>query len=351
MRSTHSLFALAAVCLATACGCQSLPPPKWAQAWFPEEKPKLVESKYGKPVRLAVIWSPAMLNNPGAKPTRGFGGRIYFYDGENNAVPVEGQLVVYAYNNNKPDADGKTPDRRYAFTPEQFTEHFSPTELGASYSIWIPWDDVGNDQVEISLVPIFTASSGQLVVGQSSKSLLPGPATVNTPMHYDQRSTSLSQMTQRPLPGQYGAQQASYLEPQPPADLPPARVFSELTIKLPHSLAERIASAEPAKLPPAIYQTATALPAIHGPQRQSAAAQPAGSITAEPAGSITAPPAQPAPPQPGPVSAGPPSARSSRPGFPAPSWPGPAPNVGLRPTQPFPGGRPYGPPSPPLPGQ
>ena len=66
------------------------------------------------------------------------------------------------------------PDRKFAFTPEQFTSHFSPTELGASYSVWIPWDEVGSEQLDISLVPIFTATSGQLIVGQSSKVLLPG---------------------------------------------------------------------------------------------------------------------------------------------------------------------------------
>src|SRR5688572_3315097 len=167
MKQFH--YTLAIVLLASAAGCQSLTP-KWPTSWFgDEEKPKIEESKYPRPARMAVIWSPGMLNSPGRKPTRGFGGRIYFYDGQNKPVPVEGQLVVYGYNDSKVGGESKTPDRKFAFTPEQFTAHFAPTELGASYSVWIPWDEVGNPQIDVSLVPIFTAASGQLVVGQASK--------------------------------------------------------------------------------------------------------------------------------------------------------------------------------------
>jgi hypothetical protein len=248
MHSTHLLVVLATASLLAA-GCQTIAPPNWAKSWFTEEQPKLVESKYARPVRLAVIWSPAMLNNPGSKPTRGFGGRIYFYDAQNKAIPVEGQLVVYGYNNSKPNADGKTPDRRYAFTSEQFTEHFSPTELGASYSIWIPWDEVGNHEADISLVPIFTASTGQLVVGQSSKCLLPGPQTENLATQYSHRLLSASDLVAKPLPGSAGVAKASYLAPPTPGELAEAQASNELTIRLPATLAERLASAAPAPLP------------------------------------------------------------------------------------------------------
>ena len=44
-------------------------------------------------------------------------------------ISVEGQLVVFAYNNDKPNPDSKVPDRKFAFTPEQFTQHYTPSEL------------------------------------------------------------------------------------------------------------------------------------------------------------------------------------------------------------------------------
>ena len=113
--------------------------------WF--NQPRVQDSKYAVTARMAILWSPAIYNEAGKTPTRGFGGRIYFYDAKNKPIAVEGQLIVYAYNNNTQKPENKVPDRKYAFTPEQFTKHYTPTELGASYSIWIPWDAVGGQRL------------------------------------------------------------------------------------------------------------------------------------------------------------------------------------------------------------
>jgi len=72
-----------------------------------------------------------MFNEAGKSAVRGFGGRIYFYDSKNKAIAVEGQLVVYAYDNMKAGGESKVPDRKFCFTPEQFTNHYAPTEMGA----------------------------------------------------------------------------------------------------------------------------------------------------------------------------------------------------------------------------
>ena len=143
---------------------------------------KISSSKFEQPTRMVVLWSPTVLTQPGQPATRGFGGRIYFYNEKSQAIPVEGQLVVYAYNDSRlaglgqPNAKGghTEPDRKFAFTNEQFATHFSPTELGPSYSVWIPWDALGGAQVELSLVPVFTTPNGQIVMGQSSRNLLKG---------------------------------------------------------------------------------------------------------------------------------------------------------------------------------
>lgn len=173
------LFAtlLIAVYVGLASGCAGMPK-GWPKAMpWADKAPSISESKYQAPVKMVALWSPAMYTPAGQKPTRGFGGRLYFYNAKNETIPVQGQLVVYCYNDSNKSTDHKQADRRVAFTPEQFSGHFSPTELGASYSVWVPWDAVGNPQAEISLVPIFTAASGQVVVGSQSLGLLPGPET------------------------------------------------------------------------------------------------------------------------------------------------------------------------------
>lgn len=112
----------------------------------------------------------------GTAPTRGFGGRIYFFDQHNNAVPAAGKLVVYAFKDEGDlDAD-RPPDRKYVFPAEDFSRHYSESNFGASYSVWVPWDAVGGEQCNISLIPIFTTVEGKVVVGDQSRHILPGRA-------------------------------------------------------------------------------------------------------------------------------------------------------------------------------
>jgi hypothetical protein len=205
-----------------AAGCQTISQPDWTKNWFGLSQPRIKESKYAVPARMAILWSPAMLNDAGKAPVRGFGGRVYFYDSKNKPIAVEGQLVVYAYINEKSGGESKVPDRKFAFTPEQFTNHYSPTEMGASYSVWIPWDAVGEAQVDISLVPIFTSSSGALVMGQASRSLLPGPNTPQTSSSIVDATLPAVQINQSILTGdpthrEFAVQQAAFQQ-QPGAN-------------------------------------------------------------------------------------------------------------------------------------
>ena len=64
--------------------------------------------------------------------------------------------------------------KRFEFTPEQFTRHFSQTDLGASYSVWVPWDAIGGDQRRISLVASFKTAEGKMVQGVPATIVLPG---------------------------------------------------------------------------------------------------------------------------------------------------------------------------------
>lgn len=128
---------------------------------------------YPNPVKLAATWTPDTLVQTGRTPTRGFGGRVFFYDEKSRPVPVEGTLVIHGF-----DDAAETPEtriKRFEFTPEQFTRHFSQTDLGASYSIWIPWDAIGGQQRRVSLVASFQPAAGGVVQGIPATLVLPGP--------------------------------------------------------------------------------------------------------------------------------------------------------------------------------
>jgi hypothetical protein len=339
---------------------------EWPKWWPGKAPPKVQESKYPTPIKMAVIWTPAVFNQVGQQSTRGFGGRIYFYDAKNQPVPVEGQLVVYAYNDAAPGGENRTPERKFAFTPEQFTQHYAPTQLGASYSIWIPWDAIGSPQAQLSLIPIFTSSSGQLVIGESSHNLLPGPeapsgATQVTrgmlpPSPLIRPDPSAAENARRGFPpggasNAYGVQQASYqpgayppVTSQPgtsPAAPPQAADgLSTMSITLPGSMADQLAGATPQAGPVerlAIQRATLAASRMAANGGQNMQPQNMQQPSAATAPKPPAPVAAAVPPWmtvvPPPVRYGPPSPQ-------APIAPVPQPTVGQHPSVPFPAGQP-----------
>jgi len=136
-------------------------------------------SEYATPTQMVAIWSDAVYTQPGNPPIRGFGGRVYFYNEKSEAVPVEGQLVVYSYDDSDQSTPAEAPDRKFVFTPEQLTQYFSPSELGASYSIWLPLDEVGGVRKAITLLPVFTSADGNVVMGHQTINNLPGSVPEN----------------------------------------------------------------------------------------------------------------------------------------------------------------------------
>ncbi len=147
-----------------------------------EEKNK----KTNPPVTMAVIWKDSVLEKPGVPSVKGFGGRIFFYDKDNQSVTAEGELVIYGYDDSQ-DIGGENmtgeegsiakrskADRKFVFPAEQFQTHYSETDLGASYSVWIPWEKVGGTRKTIVLIPIFKSADGNVIKTAQSINVLPG---------------------------------------------------------------------------------------------------------------------------------------------------------------------------------
>jgi len=102
---------------------------------------------YGKdeprtPVKVVAMWKDTILYRADQpQPVRGFGGRLMFY-GEKSEKPVkvEGTLTVYAFDETHSKKEDPRPTRKYVFTAEQFALHYSKSDIGHSYSVWLPWD-------------------------------------------------------------------------------------------------------------------------------------------------------------------------------------------------------------------
>src|SRR3954451_6497886 len=133
----------------------------------------------GTPVRMVGTWTDTVLSQPGQKPQRGFGGRILFYDKEGKKpILVDGQLVVYAFDEAGRDQTDNKPTRRYVFPAEQMAMHMSKAELGASYSFWLPWDEAGGPKTTISLISRFEPKGGAVVTSEQTKHILPGTTAI-----------------------------------------------------------------------------------------------------------------------------------------------------------------------------
>lgn len=159
---------------------------------------------YQQPTKMAVMWSHDVLSAPGTPPTRGFGGRIYFYNDRSQTIPVDGELIVHGFDDSQKreaGADKNVPDKRFRFTAEQFTKHYSESDIGASYSVWIPWDAVDGAQKEITLVPTFKGSKGEMVQGAPAKAMLPGrTAPGSQPVQTVSYERSSEPLSTEPLP-------------------------------------------------------------------------------------------------------------------------------------------------------
>lgn len=171
---------LTMIVLATVTGCASKSS-KWSFSnWDVKRavgmKPEKPDPE--TPERMVATWTDTTLSTVGQSPKRGFGGKLMFFKrGSEDPVRVEGNLVVYAFDEtNRPDHETH-PTRKYIFPMEEFVRHESDSTIGAAYSFWLPWDEIGGQQRHISLIAKFEPKEGPVVIGEQTRHLLPGLTT------------------------------------------------------------------------------------------------------------------------------------------------------------------------------
>lgn len=183
-----------------------------------------------QPTKITALWTVTVLNSPGQKGVRGFGGRIMFHGKEQEKpVKVSGTLTVFAFD--VTSRVSSVPDRKFVFTEEQFDNHYSMSKLGHSYSIWLPWDEVGGELRKISLMGRFEPSEGSgMIMSEDSLQTLPGISSETSVESYAEQhrdgSSSMIQQAgyqQESAPPQgHQALRRTSLTDTDPIDLPPS---------------------------------------------------------------------------------------------------------------------------------
>jgi hypothetical protein len=150
-------------------GCQFAPkklPDSWK--WGEDDKPAL-------PDRILAVWTDTVLHQPNQPGVRGFGGRVFFYlKDQTDPIEVDGKLAVYVFDAEDADPMNQKPLRKYVFTADQFASHMSKTSIGPSYSVWLPWGEVGGPQMKLSIIARFEGVDGGTTISDPTIKLLPG---------------------------------------------------------------------------------------------------------------------------------------------------------------------------------
>ena len=186
--------------------------------------------------RMVPMWSNTVLYEPDRPGIRGFGSRIYFYEDKGNEpIAVNGSLVVYAFDSTRYDAHDTKPEKKFVFTAEQFAQHQSSSKLGESYSIWLPWDEVGGIARQITLITKFRSSDGRVIISDPARKLLPGLPEAPAD-------------DEKPAVDHYGVQQASFESEE-------SQEQTAITIDLPPSFSRRLGASE--KVEPSVVPSKT----------------------------------------------------------------------------------------------
>jgi len=147
--------------------------PNIANAAKEKMAPNRILANNSTPNRMVIIWKDAVVRSGDGQTKKGFGGRVYFYDKGEDPIQVDGQMIVYGYDDTTKHSS-TTPERKYVFAQDSFQNHYDPSELGPSYSLWIPWDEVQATEKTICLMPFFETAGGIQLSAGMSEILLPG---------------------------------------------------------------------------------------------------------------------------------------------------------------------------------
>ena len=163
------------ILLVIACcvsGCSSLQPA--ISQLNPLQKMNAeTEKERQLPLRMAIMWKDSVIHGVGTKPTVGFGGRVFFYNMDDETVPADGELTIYGYDD---ENTSTAADKKFIIRQEEFHKHFDDAGLGPSYGVWIPWQKAGSNRKSVSLIPVFKTADGRMIRGGQSIVILPGNA-------------------------------------------------------------------------------------------------------------------------------------------------------------------------------
>jgi hypothetical protein len=160
----------AALLVAVVPGCAS----PLRTGWF---GPELPAADARNPVsRIVCIWEPSEGQGVDGLPTRGFAGQILFFT-RGTAVPVtvDGDVRVYLFDDRGTPQEQAKPIHQFDFLGDAWSIHLQKTNLGAAYSVFVPYVRKDPWQAHCTMRVRFTPRDGAPVYSETARVTLPGP--------------------------------------------------------------------------------------------------------------------------------------------------------------------------------
>ncbi|WP_437186997.1 hypothetical protein SH668x_000371 [Planctomicrobium sp. SH668] len=167
-KHSNSLLRLSilACCLAVSSGCQMLNISKIGDLPSADSTHPVVE--------IVTVWQPGEGNFNGL-PTRGFAGQIMFFAmGEKSPVKVNGSVRIYVFDNVGTPEEQEKPIDEFEFDAASFQTFLAPTNLGASYQLFIPYTRKGTHLANCQLRVRYTPEDGSKVYSKMAAITLAG---------------------------------------------------------------------------------------------------------------------------------------------------------------------------------
>ena len=120
--------------------------------------------------RVQAFWTDTVLQDNGHPIARGFAGRVHLYNrSSEESVQATGTITIFTFDDEKKT---KKPQYTWEFDETQIVKIQKKTDLGWSYSFWIPWES-GSDPKNCSVVVRYTSPKGRHIISPSARVRLP----------------------------------------------------------------------------------------------------------------------------------------------------------------------------------
>lgn len=107
------------------------------------------------------VWEAAEGRGPDNLPCRGFGGQIMFFaKGYKEPVIASGDVRIYVFDEHGSNGDASLPLHQFDFPSAAWNSFLAPSNLGATYQIFIPYTRKGQNSASCSLRVRLTPEGG-----------------------------------------------------------------------------------------------------------------------------------------------------------------------------------------------